>query len=328
MEKVLVTGGAGYIGSHACKALALAGYEPVTYDNLVYGHRWAVQWGPFEEGDIQDREKLKAVLKAYSPTAVMHFAAFAYVGESVTHPAKYYQNNVGGTLTLLDAMRQQGVNRIVFSSTCATYGVPTEIPISDRHTQAPINPYGRSKLMIEHILRDYVQAYGLSAVSLRYFNAAGADPEGTIGESHDPETHLIPNVLRTAKGELPHVSIYGDDYDTFDGTCVRDYIHVTDLADAHVRALQYLTEHGGYHTYNLGTETGNSVKEILSTAEAVIGRKIPARIAPRRPGDPPILVANARRAKHALNWQPTYTTITQIIETAWNWELSKPVGSQ
>ncbi len=327
MEKVLVTGGAGYIGSHACKALALAGYEPVTYDNLVYGHRWAVQWGPFEEGDILDRERIKAVLKAYRPNAVMHFAAFAYVGESVAHPAKYYQNNVCGTLALLEAMRQQDINQIVFSSTCATYGVPTEIPISDSHAQAPINPYGRSKLMIEHMLQDYVYAYGLSAVSLRYFNAAGANPDGTIGESHDPETHLIPNILRTAAGELPYVSIYGDDYDTFDGTCVRDYIHVTDLADAHVRALHHLMEHGGYHTYNLGTETGNSVKEILRTAEAVTGRTIPTRIVPRRPGDPPILIADATRAKHALHWQPTYTNITQILETAWNWDLSKPGGS-
>ncbi len=328
MEKVLVTGGAGYIGSHACKALALAGYEPVTYDNLVYGHRWAVQWGPFEEGDIQDRERLEAVLKAYNPNAVMHFAAFAYVGESVEDPAKYYQNNVYGTLTLLDAMRRRGVNQIVFSSTCATYGIPTEIPISDSHAQAPINPYGRSKLMIEHMLRDYVHAYGLSAISLRYFNAAGADPEGTIGENHDPETHLIPNILRTAKGELAYVSIYGDDYDTFDGTCVRDYIHVTDLADAHVLALEYLKKHGSYTAYNLGTETGNSVKEILTAAESVVGKSIPTRIEPRRPGDPPILVANAACAKRALHWQPTYTTITQIIDTAWNWELSKPVGSQ
>ncbi len=233
-KPILVTGGAGYIGSHACKALANAGYMPVTYDNLVYGHREAVKWGPLEEGDIADPIRLESVLRKYGPKAVMHFAAYAYVGESVENPSKYYRNNVAGTLTLLDTMRTCAVDKLIFSSTCATYGMPEQIPITEDHPQNPINPYGRSKLMIEWILKDYAAAYGLKYVSLRYFNAAGADPDGEIGEDHDPETHLIPLVLDVALGRRDHLNIFGTDYDTTDGTCIRDYIHVTDLADAHL----------------------------------------------------------------------------------------------
>ncbi len=324
MSRVLVTGGAGYIGSHACKALALAGYEPITYDNFVYGHEWAVRWGPFERGDILDSRRLREVLAEYRPTAVMHFAAFAYVGESVEDPAKYYLNNVAGTLRLLEAMRANEIGRIVFSSTCATYGIPATVPINESHPQQPINPYGRTKLMIEQALADYSSAYGLASCALRYFNAAGADPDGEIGECHDPETHLIPNVLRAATGELDELSIFGDDYGTEDGTCIRDYIHVTDLAEAHVLALQYLENREGFHAFNLGTETGNSVKQVVDTAVEVVGRPIPTRIVPRRAGDPPVLVADSNRARVTLGWRPRYTGIRPIVETAWQWHRNRP----
>jgi UDP-glucose-4-epimerase GalE len=320
MKRVLVTGGAGYVGSHACKALADAGYEPVVFDNLVYGHEWAVQWGPFEQGDILDTQAVTQVLERYRPDAVMHFAAYAYVGESVTDPEKYYSNNVGGTLSLLRAMRELGVNRFIFSSTCATYGVPDQVPIPVEHEQAPINPYGRSKLMIEQVMEDYAAAYGMGACALRYFNAAGADPDGLIGESHDPETHLIPNVLRAATGDLEYLSIYGDDYDTTDGTCVRDYIHVTDLADAHVLAMQHLaSREGEFAAFNLGTESGHSVKAIVDAARRVTGRDIPVRIVPRRAGDPPVLVADATLARQVLGWTPRLTGIDDIVSTAWQW---------
>ncbi len=325
MKRVLVTGGAGYVGSHACKALADAGYEPVVFDNLVYGHEWAVQWGPFEQGDILDTQAVTQVLERYRPDAVMHFAAYAYVGESVTDPEKYYSNNVGGTLSLLRAMRELGVNRFIFSSTCATYGVPDQVPIPVEHEQAPINPYGRSKLMIEQVMEDYAAAYGMGACALRYFNAAGADPDGLIGESHDPETHLIPNVLRAATGDLEYLSIYGDDYDTTDGTCVRDYIHVTDLADAHVLAMQHLaSREGEFAAFNLGTESGHSVKAIVDAARRVTGRDIPVRIVPRRAGDPPVLVADATLARQVLGWAPRLTAIDDIVGTAWKWH-QRPV---
>lgn len=237
-NNILVTGGAGYIGSHTCKALAQAGFTPVSYDNLVYGHRWAVRWGPLEEGDIGDRARLDAVLERYRPAAVMHFAAYAYVGESVLDPGKYYRNNVAGTLTLLEAMRDHGVGHVVFSSTCATYGEPERVPIDEDHPQRPINPYGASKQMIERMLGDFAAAHGLGWIALRYFNAAGADPNSEIGEQHDPETHLIPLALDVAASARPSITIYGDDYETPDGTCIRDYIHVSDLADAHVLALR------------------------------------------------------------------------------------------
>ena len=322
VRRILVTGGAGYIGSHACKSLARAGFEPVAYDNLVYGHRWAVQWGPLEVGDIADHERLVGVLEQYRPEAVIHFAAFAYVGESVQDPAKYYRNNVCGSVALLEAMRTADIRRIVCSSTCATYGVPRQVPIPDSHPQDPINPYGWSKRMIEQALRDYAQAYEFSCCALRYFNAAGADPDGETGEVHDPETHLIPNVLKAATGELEHVSIFGDDYDTPDGTCIRDYIHVSDLADAHVLALAAL-EAPGFSAYNLGTETGHSVTEIIDAAEAIVGRPIPKRSAPRRAGDPPRLVADARRAKRELGWSPKWAGIEDVVGTAWRWESER-----
>lgn len=250
-KHILVTGGAGYIGSHACKALALAGYTPVAYDNLVYGHESAVKWGPFEKGDISDRKRLDQVIEKHRPAAVMHFAAYAYVGESVDDPGKYYRNNVVGTLTLLEAMRDHSIDQFVFSSTCATYGVPQQMPIAEDHTQQPINPYGASKLMVEQMLRDFGVAHGLRAISLRYFNAAGADPDAEIGEDHDPETHLIPLVLDAAAGRRESIAVFGDDYATPDGTCIRDYIHVTDLASAHVLALQALESGAESNAYNL-----------------------------------------------------------------------------
>ena len=316
---VLVTGGAGYIGSHACKALARAGYTPVTYDNLVYGHEWAVRWGPFERGDIGDRPRLDQVLKRYRPQAVMHFAAYAYVGESVQAPGKYYRNNVAGTLTLLEALCDQGIDCFIFSSTCATYGEPGRIPITENAPQAPVNPYGASKLMVERMMQDFGSAYGLRSAALRYFNAAGADPDGEIGEDHDPETHLIPLVLETAAGQRPHITIFGDDYDTPDGTCIRDYIHVTDLAEAHVLALDSLGRRPGFDAYNLGNGAGYSVREVIDTARRVSGKEIPVVIGARRAGDPPRLVGDASRAIEELGWQPRYVQLEAIVETAWRW---------
>lgn len=316
---ILVTGGAGYIGSHTCKALAAAGYTPVSLDNLVYGHPWAVRWGPHEVGDLADRSRLDAVLAHFRPTAVLHFAAYAYVGESMHDPGKYYRNNVAGTLTLLEAMRDHGIDRIVFSSTCATYGVPEQARISEDHPQRPINPYGASKLMVERMLQDFGAAHGLRAIVLRYFNAAGADPDGEIGEDHDPETHLIPLVLDAAAGRRPNVTIFGDDYPTVDGTCIRDYIHVTDLAQAHVLALRAL-EHGSPGTaYNLGNSHGFSVREVIDCAAQVTGRRVPVQTGERRPGDPVRLVGNATRIREELGWQPAFADLETIIETAWRW---------
>ncbi len=317
--KILVTGGAGYIGSHACKALAQAGYTPIVYDNLVYGHESAVKWGPFEQGDILDRSRLDEIIRHYQPTAIMHFAAFAYVGESVEHPGKYYRNNVTGSLTLLEAMRDNNIHNFIFSSTCATYGEPEQVPIPEDHKQAPVNPYGQSKLMIEQMLSDFDVAHKLKSVSLRYFNAAGADPEGETGEDHDPETHLIPLVLDAAIGKRPSITVFGDDYNTPDGTCIRDYIHVTDLADAHVKALKYLEQGGETTHYNLGNGKGYSVKEVIDTAKKITGKKIPVVIGKRRYGDPPRLVGDAARIKKELNWSPEYADLETIIETAWKW---------
>ncbi len=317
MTNVLVTGGAGYIGSHTCKALSRAGFTPVTYDNLVYGHEWAVKWGPIEKGDILDISRLSHVIAAYKPFAVIHFAAFAYVGESVEDPAKYYHNNVVGTLSLLEAMRNNCVDKIVFSSSCATYGIPDKIPIVEDSPQRPINPYGRSKLMIEQILADYGNAYGLKSVSLRYFNAAGADPEGELAEQHDPETHLIPLILDAAAGRRPNISVYGDDYDTPDGTCVRDYIHVSDLAEAHVRAMIGLGERKLERAYNLGTGNGYSVMEVIDAVRRLANRDFAVLKGPRRSGDPASLVADASRANRDLGWCARYTRIDDIIETAW-----------
>jgi UDP-arabinose 4-epimerase len=318
-QHILVTGGAGYIGSHACKALAASGYIPVSYDNLVYGHRWAVRWGPLEVGDINDRDRLDAVIQQYRPSAVMHFAAYAYVGESVQDPGKYYRNNVAGTLTLLEALRDHGIGRFIFSSTCATYGVPEQSPIDEQHPQRPINPYGASKLMIEQMLRDFDAAHALRSIALRYFNAAGADPGGETGESHDPETHLIPLVLDAAAGRRPNITVHGDDYDTPDGTCIRDYIHVTDLAQAHVLALQALELGTASKAYNLGNGKGFSVREVIDRAAVVTGRRIPVQQGPRRAGDPDQLVGDAQRIRRELGWQPRFADLDTILTTAWRW---------
>lgn len=322
--KVLVTGGAGYIGSHACKALALSGHEPIAYDNLVYGHRWAVRWGPLVEGELADATALDAAFRSHKPDAVMHFAAYAYVGESVADPIKYYRNNVAGSLALLDACHRHGVDKLVFSSTCATYGVPHQIPITESHPQAPINPYGASKLMVERMLADCGTAHGLRSIALRYFNAAGADPDGEIGEAHDPETHLIPLVLEAAAGKRPHIQIFGTDYDTPDGSCIRDYIHVSDLADAHVQALRHLVDSApGMQAFNLGNGTGFSVREVIAAAERVTGRSIPVVEGPRRPGDPPALVGDPTHARAELGWQPKLDELDTIVATAWEWHRKR-----
>jgi UDP-arabinose 4-epimerase len=322
-HSVLVTGGAGYIGSHACKALAQAGYVPVTYDNLSRGHRHAVRWGPLVEGEIADRAVVAAALKAHQVSSVMHFAAFAYVGESGTDPALYYRNNVIGTLALLDAMREAGVDRIVFSSTCATYGLPEKMPIAETTPQRPVNPYGETKLAIERVLHWYGQAYGLRSVALRYFNASGCDRGGEIGEEHDPETHLIPLVLRAALGAGHPVSIFGSDYPTPDGTAIRDYIHVEDLASAHLRAIRYLADGGASTALNLATGRGYSVREIIAAVAQAAGREVPHLEAPRRAGDPPALVADPSLAKSVLGWQAECSDLDTIIRTALAWETRR-----
>ena len=316
---ILVTGGAGYIGSHACKALAGAGWTPVTFDNLVYGHPWAVKWGPLVRGDLLDTAMLKEALRAYEISAVMHFAAFAYVGESMRDPGKYFRNNVAGTISLLDATVAAGVRHVVFSSTCATYGMPEILPIGEDHPQRPVNPYGESKLFIERALRWYETAHGLKSVSLRYFNAAGADPDGEIGEDHDPETHLIPLVIQTALGQRTHVDIYGTDYPTPDGTAFRDYIHVSDLATAHVAALDYLADGNPSVALNLGTGHGHSVREIIAQVERQSGRPVPARETPRRLGDPHMLVAARGAAGELLGWHPRQSDLATMVRTAWRW---------
>ena len=319
-RSILVTGGAGYVGSHACKALAAAGYQPVAYDNLSRGHRAAVRWGPLVEGDLHDADRLVATLRDHRIAAVMHFAAFAYVGESVVAPELYYSNNLGGTLTLLGAMRRAEVERIIFSSTCAIYGVPAALPIRETSPAAPLNPYGDTKLAIERALHWYRAAHGLGYVALRYFNAAGADPDGEIGENHDPETHLMPLALRAALGSGEPLQIYGTDYPTRDGTAIRDYIHVDDLADAHVRALVHLAAGGDSTALNLGTGSGYSVKEIVAAVERISGRRLPRREVGRRPGDPPELVADPSLAKSLLGWEPRLSDLDQIITTALAWE--------
>lgn len=294
--KILVTGGAGCIGSH-----------------------WAVRWGPIEVGDIADRARLDEVIAKYQPVAVMHFAAYAYVGESVQDPGKYYRNNVAGTLTLLEAMRDNGIDKLIFSSTCATYGVPVNVPIREDHPQLPINPYGASKLMIERMLLDFDVAHGLRSISLRYFNAAGADPDGEIGEAHNPETHLIPLVLDAATGKRPAITVYGDDYETPDGTCIRDYIHVSDLAGAHLLALRALETGSKTTVYNLGNGQGFSVLEVIDSAARVTGRRVPFTVGPKRPGDPAALVGDASRAMQELGWRPQLHDIDSMIDTAWQW---------
>lgn len=316
---VLVCGGAGYIGSHMSKLLAEQGYQLTIFDNLSTGHREAVKWGNLVEGDLLDQEALASLFKSNNFDAVMHFSAKSLVGESVQKPDLYYLNNVVGSLNLLDHMRLYGVNKFVFSSTAATFGTPVSATIDESHPQVPINPYGRTKLAVEYILGDYAQAFDMKSVSLRYFNAAGADPGGMIGESHNPETHLIPNVLKSVLETGQPLKVFGNDYNTADGTCVRDYIHINDLCQAHLLALNYMDSNSGAHAYNLGNGKGFSVLEILNAAMDVVGEKIPFEIVDRRPGDPDILVANSQLISEQLKWEPQYKDIKEIISTAWNW---------
>lgn len=317
-ETVLVVGGAGYIGSHTCLDLANKGFKPVVFDNFSNGHREFVKWGPAEEGDIRDRARLDEVLAKHKPAAILHFAALIEVGESVKDPVAFYENNVIGTLTLLAAAQAAGVKAFVFSSTCATYGLPQSVPLDETHRQVPINPYGRTKYIVEQALADYDRYTGFRSVVLRYFNAAGADFEGRIGEWHQPETHAIPLAIDAALGRREGFKVFGTDYETRDGTCVRDYIHVLDLADAHVRAVEHLLRGGESIALNLGTGTGTTVKELLSTIERVSERPFPVEYAGRREGDSHTLVANNDKAREILGWTPQYD-LSEIIRSAWNW---------
>ncbi len=316
---VLVTGGAGYIGAHACKALAAAGFLPITYDNLSTGHPYAVKWGPLVQGDLLDKPKLEETMRNFQIGAVMHFAASALVVESMHSPELYYKNNVAATLSLLEVMRKSGLSKLVFSSTCATYGNPTQLPISEAHPQAPINPYGRTKWMIEQMLADFGKAYGLQSAVLRYFNAAGADANAEIGENHTPETHLVPAVIQAALGLRPEVVVYGTTFPTADGSAVRDYVHVSDLADAHVLALQKLMSKNESFTLNLGTGTGSSVLQIIEAVETFSGKKIAVRLEAARPGEPHTLLADGARARTELGWNPSRSGLKNIVETAWKW---------
>lgn len=317
---VLVVGGAGYIGSHVNKLLNKKGYKTIVFDNLIYGHREFVKWGDFVLGDLADINQIRLCFEKYNVDAVMHFSAFAYVGESVKLPSKYYINNVANTLNLLQVMLEYGVKNFIFSSTCATYGIPEKIPIPEDHPQMPINPYGWSKLMVEQILRDYEKAYGLKYIIFRYFNAAGADPEGEIGEIHIPETHLIPLTLKVALGVEDHLKIFGTDYPTPDGTAIRDYIHVNDISEAHILGLEYLVNYGKSDVFNLGNERGFSVREVVKKVEEITGRKVKAIEWERREGDPPVLIGSSDKAKKILGWKPEYSDIETIIQTAWEWE--------
>jgi UDP-arabinose 4-epimerase len=321
-NSILVTGGAGYIGSHTCKRLAESGYTPITFDNLSYGHRHAVKWGPLEVGDLTDAGRLDAVMKQYKPQAVIHFAAYSLVGESVRDPGKYYGNNVGGTLSLLNAMNANGVDKIVFSSTCATYGIPSEVPIRETTPQRPVNPYGHSKLAVEQMLADFDTAHDLRHVALRYFNACGADRDGEIGEEHEPETHLIPRILQSMTGHGPGFAIFGEDYPTPDGTCIRDYIHVEDLAQGHLLALRYLMDGGQSEQLNLGTGHGYSVRQIVDAVETVTGQKVDYDIGPRRAGDPPELTADTSKAKQVLGFETRVSDIETIVANAWTFHQS------
>ena len=324
-RSVLVTGGAGYIGSHAAKALSRAGYHVVVFDNLVAGHRQAVRYGDFVQGDIADAAAVAAALKRHHCFAVMHFAAVLDVGESVREPLRYYRNNLGGALSVLEAMVAQSVNFFVFSSTCATYGEPIETPISESHPQKPINAYGETKLAVERALPHVERAHGVRWSALRYFNAAGADPDAEIGEDHSPEIHLIPRTILAAIG-ASSLQVYGDDYPTPDGTCLRDYIHVTDLADAHVRALEALVETGKSGVYNLGTGHPHSVREVIDAVGRILGRPVPWTLAPRRPGDPAVLYAAPQKAEAELHWKPRFADLDSIVRTAWEWHRTHPHG--
>jgi len=319
MATVLVAGGAGYVGSHACKALAQAGHTPVTFDNFITGHEGAVRYGPLVRGDLLDPTAVEAAFVDHRPDAVMHFAAFSDVGPSVTDPGRYWQNNVAGSLALVQAMQRHGVGVIVFSSTCATYGVASGANLAEDDPQAPVNPYGRTKLAVEQMLGDFEVAHGLRSVIFRYFNAAGADPDREIGEDHRPETHLIPLVLDAASGRRESITVFGTDYDTPDGTCIRDYIHVSDLADAHVLGLEHLLSGGESLALNLGSGTGHSVRAVIETAGQVTGLTVPAVDGPRRDGDPPRLVSGSAQAAEVLGWQPTRSDLASLISDAWAW---------
>ena len=323
--RILVTGGAGYIGSHTVRALLARGHDVRVFDSLVYGHRAAVPADRLIVGDLRDADVLDHALVIHRIEAVIHFAAFAYVGESVSDPGKYYQNNVSNTLTLFERMRRHAVNRLVFSSTCATYGTPDAVPITEDTPQRPINPYGRTKLIVEHAMSDYAAAYGWACTALRYFNASGAAADGSIGEDHDPETHLIPLVIYAATKRRPHIEVFGTDYPTPDGTCIRDYIHVEDLAEAHALALEQ-AEPGTLRAFNLGTGRGYSVREVIRTVEKVTGLSVPVKQGPRRAGDPSELVAAPAKAMNALGWKPRYMDLESIVRTAWAWHKAHPDG--
>lgn len=322
-KTVLVTGGAGYVGSHCCKAFSEAGWTVVVYDSLARGWREFVRWGELEQGDLLDSGALDKAFARYKPDAVAHFAALAYVGESVEKPGLYYENNTLGTVRLLDAMAKAGCDKIIFSSTCATYGVPETVPMTEDFPQSPINPYGMSKLFVEKVLDDYDVAHGIKSVKLRYFNAAGADPDGMVGERHEPETHLIPLCIEGVLNDSFTLTINGTDFDTRDGTCVRDYIHVMDLADAHLKGLDYLEGGGASDAFNLGTGTGTTVLEIVGAVERVSGKTVPRKDGPRRAGDPPALVASAEKAARILGWTPLQSDIDSVIKTAWAWHLKE-----
>lgn len=320
--KVMVTGGAGYIGSHTCKELIRQGHQVVVYDNLSTGHKVLARWGDFEYGDISDIQRLRAVFAKHKVDGVIHFAAKSIVSESVFDPGSYFYNNVGGTLNILEAMRYEGIKNIVVSGTCAVYGQPNVIPIAEDAPKLPMNAYGASKLFMESMLEAFEYAYGIKWVSLRYFNAAGCDPDGETGEWHDPETHLIPKALLVVAHKHATLSVFGDDYPTEDGTCIRDYIHVSDLADAHVLALMYLSNGGASEAMNLGTGIGFSVKEIIDGIKRITGKPVPYILGKRREGDPPRLISNAQKAFTILGWKPQYSDIDQIITTAWNWQCN------
>jgi UDP-glucose 4-epimerase len=327
--KVLVAGGAGYIGSHCVRQLQIAGHEPVVVDNLVYGHRGAVaQDVTFAQADIGDASAMEKILHQYEIEAVMHFAAYCFVGESVEKPMKYYRNNVIATLNLLEAMRTTGVQKFIFSSTCATYGEPEKLPMDETTPQLPINPYGNTKLAVEYALRDFAKAGILSYAAFRYFNASGAAEDGSIGEDHTPETHLIPLAIQAATGQRPPLKVFGEDYETQDGTCLRDYVHVDDLSSAHILALEKLDQPGHGLEYNLGTGEPQSVKQVIETVSEVLHCQVPWESAPRRQGDPPSLYADASKAKKELGWEPKYKTLRPIIETAWKWHRENPHGFQ
>jgi UDP-glucose-4-epimerase GalE len=324
-RSVLVTGGAGYIGSHAAKALSRAGYDVVVYDSLIAGHRQAVKYGELVTGDITDVDAVRLALRRHEVFAVMHFAAFLDVGESVREPIRYYRNNLTGALSVLEAMACESVRHFVFSSTCATYGEPVETPIPETHPQQPINSYGETKLAVERALPHFERAYGIRSVALRYFNAAGADPDGEIGEDHSPEIHVIPRAIEAATGGAG-LQVFGDDYPTPDGTCLRDYIHVTDLADAHVRALDASVDSRAGNAYNLGTGHPHSVRDVIQTVERVTGRQVPWTLAPRRPGDPAVLYAASCKAQTELRWTPLFSDLDSIVRTAWQWHTTHPRG--